>query len=37
MIESDFIKAIQLLFPKGTPLRDVTDYVSKVDKIDQLT
>lgn len=37
MIESDFIKAIQLLFPKGNPLRDVTDYVSKVDSIDKLT
>lgn len=36
MMESDLIKAIQLLFPKGNPLRNVTDYVSKVDSIDKL-
>ena len=37
MIESDFIKAMQLLFPKGNPLREIADFVSKGDSIDKLT
>lgn len=37
MTESDFIKAIQLLFPKGNPLRELADFVSKGDTIGQLT
>lgn len=37
MTESDFIKAIQLLFPKGNPLREFADFVSKGDSIDKLT
>lgn len=37
MTESDFIKSIQLLFPKGNPLSEFTDFVSKGDRIDKLT
>lgn len=36
MTESDFIKAIELLFPKGNPLREFADYVSKGASIDKL-
>lgn len=34
MTESDFIKAIQLLFPKGNPLREFADFVSKGNSIE---
>ena len=37
MTESDFIKAIQLLFPKGNPLREFADFVSKGNSIEKLT
>lgn len=37
MTESDFIKAIQLLFPNGNPLREFADFISKGDSIDKLT
>lgn len=37
MAESDFIKAIQFLFPKGNPLREVADFVSKGDTLGKLT
>ena len=37
MTESDFIKAIGLLFPKGNPLRELADFISKGDSIGKLT
>lgn len=37
MTESDFIKAIGLLFPQGNPLRELADFVSKGDTIGKLT
>lgn len=37
MTESDFIKAIGLLFPQGNPLRELADFVSKRDTLGKLT
>lgn len=37
MTESDFIKAIGLLFPQGNPLRELADFVSKRDALGKLT
>lgn len=37
MTESDFIKAIQLLYPEGNPLREFADFVSKGNSIEKLT
>mgnify|MGYP001637395102 CR=1 FL=1 len=37
MTESDFIKAIGFLFPKGNPLRELADFVSKRDTLGKLT
>ena len=33
MTESDLIKAIGFLFPKGNPLREFADFVSKGDTL----
>lgn len=37
MTESDLMKAIGFLFPKGNPLRELADFVSKGDTIGKLT
>lgn len=37
MTESDFIKAIGFLFPKGNPLRELADFVSKGDTLNKFT
>lgn len=37
MTESDFIKAIGFLFPKGNPLRELVDFDSKGDTLGKLT
>lgn len=37
MTESDFIKAVGLLFPKGNPLRELVDFVSMGDTLSKLT
>ena len=37
MTQSNYIKAIGILFPQGNPLRELADFVSKGDTIGKLT